>query len=62
VPQIATFTGHSLKDAEAIVDTHYHGRDVQLAEVAVLKLQKRTKRLNELQNTAGFAWIRWLTT
>jgi len=43
VPQIATFTGHSLKDVEAILDAHYLGRDEQLAEAAVLKLEKRTK-------------------
>jgi integrase len=43
VSQIATFTGHSLKDVEAILDAHYLGRDVQLAEAAVLKLEKRTK-------------------
>lgn len=38
VPRIATFTGHRLKDAEAILDAHYLGRDVRLAEAAVLKL------------------------
>lgn len=43
VPQIATFTGHSLRDVEAILDAHYLGRDVQLAEAAVLKLEARTK-------------------
>ena len=43
VPQIATFTGHSLKDVEAILDAHYLGRDIRLAEAAVLKLEKRTK-------------------
>jgi integrase len=43
VPQIATFTGHSLKDVEAILDAHYLGRDIQLAEQAVLKLEARTK-------------------
>jgi integrase len=43
VPQIATFTGHSLRDVEAILDAHYLGRDVQLAEAAVLKLEKRTE-------------------
>ena len=41
VPQIATFTGHSLKDVEAILDAHYLGRDVQLAEAAVLKLERK---------------------
>jgi hypothetical protein len=41
VPQIATFTGHSLKDVEAILDAHYLGRDIQLAEAAALKLEQR---------------------
>ena len=43
VPQIATFTGHSLKDVEAILDAHYLGRDVKLAEAAIEKLEARTK-------------------
>jgi integrase len=43
VPQIATITGHSLKDVEAILDAHYIGRDVQLAEMAIAKLERRTK-------------------
>jgi integrase len=43
VPQIATFTGHSLRDVEAILDAHYLGRDVKLAEIAVMKLERRTK-------------------
>jgi hypothetical protein len=43
VPQIATFTGHSLTDVKAILDARYLGRDIQLAEAAVLKLEKRTK-------------------
>lgn len=42
VPQIATFTGHSLKEVETIPDVHYLGHDVELAEAAVLKLEKRT--------------------
>ena len=41
VPEIATFTGHSLKDVEAILDAHYLGRDVQLAENAARKLELR---------------------
>jgi integrase len=44
VPEIATFTGHSLKDVEAILDRHYLGRDVQLAESAVRKLERVEKR------------------
>ena len=43
VPQIATFTGHSLRDVEGILDAHYLGRDVELAEIAVMKLETRTK-------------------
>ena len=42
-PQIATFTGHSLRGVEAILDAHYLGRDVKLAEIAVMKLETRTK-------------------
>jgi integrase len=42
VPQIATFTGHSLKEVEAIPDAHYRGHDVKLAE-AIEKFEKRTK-------------------
>lgn len=41
VHQISTFTGHSLKDVEAILDAHDLGRNVQLAEAAVL--EERTK-------------------
>jgi hypothetical protein len=41
VPEIAPFTGHSLKDVEAILDAHYLGRDVHLAENAVRKLELR---------------------
>lgn len=44
VPEIATFTGHSLKDVEAILDKHYLGRDVKLAENAVRKLERKEKR------------------
>jgi integrase len=43
VPQIATFTGHGLRDVEAILDAHYLGRDAKLAEVAMMKLETRTK-------------------
>jgi integrase len=43
VPQIATFTGHGLRDVEAILDAHYLGRDVKLAEIAIMKLETRTK-------------------
>ena len=42
VPQIATFTG--LKDVEAILDAHYLGRDVQLAEAAVCESSNREQK------------------
>lgn len=38
VPQIASFTGHSLKDVEAILEAHYLGGKVELAEAAAMKL------------------------
>lgn len=44
VPQIATLTGHSLRDVEAILDAHYLGRDVKLAEIAIMKLEKLETR------------------
>jgi integrase len=56
VPEIATFTGHSLADVEAILDRHYLGRDVKLAESAVRKLErneKRTKSTKRLQNASN---------
>lgn len=49
VPEIVSITGHSLKDAEAILDKHYLGRDVKLAESAIRKLtrkERRTKAVN----------------
>jgi integrase len=46
VPEIATITGHSLKGVEAILDTHYLGRDVRLAESGIRKLERGTKTPN----------------
>jgi hypothetical protein len=45
VSQIAAVTGHSLKDVEAILNAHYLGRDIQLADAALLMLEARTKLL-----------------
>ncbi|WP_346657297.1 hypothetical protein [Bradyrhizobium monzae] len=39
----AAVTGHSLKEVEAILDAHYLGRDIELAEATVLKLEARTR-------------------
>lgn len=40
VPEIATITGHSLKDVGAILDGHYLHRDAILASNAIKKLEK----------------------
>lgn len=39
IPQIASITGHSLRDVEAILDAHYLGGKVELAEQAIAKLE-----------------------
>lgn len=49
VPEIATFTGHSLKDVEVILDKHYLGRDVRLAENAVRKLEQKERRTKSVK-------------
>jgi integrase len=43
VPEIATFTGLSLKTVHSILDAHYLSRDVRLAESAVRKLENSWK-------------------
>lgn len=50
VPEIATITGHSLRDVGAILDSNYLNRDYGLAQSAIEKLETRTKLQNELQN------------
>ena len=40
VPEIATITGHSLKDVEAILDAHYLCRTTKLAVSTVAKLER----------------------
>jgi hypothetical protein len=42
-PEIATITGHALRDVEAILDAHYLSRDVGLAQSAMRKLETGTK-------------------
>ncbi|MBJ7543936.1 hypothetical protein JDN41_10215 [Rhodomicrobium udaipurense] len=42
VPEIATLTGHSLRDVRTILDSHYLARDPTLGEAAIRKLEKRT--------------------
>lgn len=53
VAEIASFTGHSMRDAEAILQAHYLGGQTTLAEAAILKLEKherRTKAANRAAN------------
>lgn len=44
--EIATITGHSLRDVRSILDAHYLNRDAALGESAIRKLEKRTKSPN----------------
>lgn len=41
--EIATLTGHSLRDVRSILDAHYLSRDPALAKSAIAKLETRTK-------------------
>ncbi len=43
VPEIATLTGHSLKEVQAILDRHYLSRDVEMAESAIRKREAAEK-------------------
>ena len=40
--QVASITGHSLRDVRSILDSHYLHRDPALAEAAIQKLEART--------------------
>jgi integrase len=44
--EIASITGHSLRDVGAILDVHYLHRDPELAGKAITKLETRTKSPN----------------
>ena len=44
--EIATITGHSLRDVRSILDAHYLHRDPALAKSAISKLERRTKSPN----------------
>jgi integrase len=44
--EIATITGHSLRDVKTILDSHYLRRDPALAESAIKKLEGRTKNVD----------------
>jgi integrase len=42
--EIATITGHSLRDVRSILDAHYLHRDPRLAESAIMKLEEFEQR------------------
>lgn len=44
--EIATITGHSLRDVRSILDAHYLNRDPKLAESAIRKLENKQKSVN----------------
>jgi integrase len=44
--EIATITGHSLRDVKTILDFHYLSRDPALAESAIKKLERGTKNVD----------------
>ena len=46
VPEIASITGHSLKEVGSILDFHYLHRDPALGESAIQKLERRTDSPN----------------
>ena len=39
--EIATITGHSLRDVRSILDAHYLARDPALGDSAIAKLERR---------------------
>jgi len=39
--EIATITGHSLRDVRSILDAHYLHRDIEMARAAITKLEMR---------------------
>ena len=50
VPEIATITGHSLRDVGSIIDAHYLNRDQRLGDSAITKLETRTRTTNRPAN------------
>ena len=50
--QIATLTGHSVRDVRSILDAHYLNRDPALALDAIRKLETRTKSPDRMSDRA----------
>ena len=51
--EIATITGHSLRDVRSILDAHYLNRDPALGESAISKLERRTKIPDQTPDRPG---------
>lgn len=52
VPEIASITGHSLKDVGAILNRRYLNREPALAAAAIAKLETRTKSPDRMSDRA----------
>jgi integrase len=55
--EIATITGHSLRDVCSILDLHYLHRDPALAESAIAKLEKKANKSSQLASQLAEAVI-----
>jgi integrase len=53
VPEIASLTGHSLRDAASVLDAYYLKRGTAMATNAVHKLEKQAKRPTKRPTAAG---------
>jgi integrase len=55
--EIATITGHSLRDVRSILDLHYLSRDPALAESAIAKLERKADKSSQLASQPAEAVI-----
>lgn len=56
--EIATLTGHTLRDVRSILDSNYLHRDPELARRAIEKLETRTDLQNAQQNGAELSDVK----
>jgi integrase len=59
--EIATITGHSLRDVRSILDAHYLARDPALGDSAIAKLERRKMRTRwqPISQTGLQTGLRW---
>jgi hypothetical protein len=59
--EIASITGHSLRDVRSILDAHYLHRDPELARAAIHKLEmgyaKRAQETRTGTNSSKMVWL-----